>query len=286
MNYIESIPPLNGGNYELWREKLELALALLDIDLAITDPCPIAPVDPVQEENESDDDFNARVRNHAPIKMKYDLYKVKWDQSNRKCLMVIKSSIMDTIRGAFPACTTATEYLSKVESHFTISSKAYACTIIERLLTDKYTGGGVREHILKMASMASKLKPMEMALPDEFLVYLIFASLPKEFEAFEINYNSQPDNWGIEKLIAMCVQEEERIKASRGDSINYVGIYKAHGKAPQNDHHLKNKEVDMNACYWCEKSGHHQKDCPSFLKHLINKGIPYEEDPSKRRKMH
>jgi hypothetical protein len=53
--------------------------------------------------------------------------------------------------------------------------------------------------------MASKLKSMDMGLKDEFLVHLVMSSLPKEFEAFEINYNSQPENWEIEKLIAMCV---------------------------------------------------------------------------------
>jgi hypothetical protein len=56
-----------------------------------------------------------------------------------------------------------------------------------------------------MSNMASKLKTMDMRLKDEFLVHLVMSSLPKEFDAFEINYNSQPENWGIEKLIAMCV---------------------------------------------------------------------------------
>jgi hypothetical protein len=80
----------------------------------------------------------------------------------------------------------------------------------------------VREHILKMSNMASKLKPMDMGLKDEFLVHLVMSPLPKEFDAFEINYNSQPESWGIEKLIVMCVQEEERIKEAHGDSINHV----------------------------------------------------------------
>ena len=40
--------------------------------------------------------------------------------------------------------------------------------------------------------MASKLKPMDMELKDEFVVHLIFVSLPKEFVAFVVNYNSQP----------------------------------------------------------------------------------------------
>ncbi|XP_012700638.1 uncharacterized protein LOC105914180 [Setaria italica] len=143
-----------------------------------------APEDPVRAENESEDDFNAR--------------------------------------GSNPRVYHRQKYLRKMESQFIGSSKVYASTFIKRLVTMKYTGGGIREHILRMSNMASKLKPMDMELKDEFIVHLIFASLPEEFEAFAVNYNSQLEKWGIEKMIAMCVQEEERLKGSHGDSINYL----------------------------------------------------------------
>ena len=125
--------------------------------------------------------------------MKYDLDRAKWDSSNRKCLMVIKDSIEDPIRGSILECTTTTKYLKKVESWFTGSSKAYASTLIKKLVNEKYTGGGIREHILKMSNTASKLKPIDLRLKDEFLIHLVFASLPKENETFVINYNIQPD---------------------------------------------------------------------------------------------
>jgi hypothetical protein len=73
-----------------------------------------------------------------------------------------------------------------------------------------------------MSNMASKLKTMDMGLKDEFLIHLVMSSLPKKSDAFEINYNSHPENWGIKKLIAMCVQEEERINDARDDFINHV----------------------------------------------------------------
>jgi hypothetical protein len=96
------------------------------------------------------------------------------------------------------------EYLKKVASQFIGSSKTHASTIIKRLATEKYSfNSGVREHILKMSNMASNLKPMDVELKDEFIVHLIMSSLSKEFDAFEINYNSQPESWGIEKLITM-----------------------------------------------------------------------------------
>ena len=116
MAFISHIPPFEGGNYRVWQEKYELALALSENYLALTSSCPTEPVDPVREENECDADFTARQRDHAEVRMKYDLEHKKWDISNRKCLRVAKSTISDAIRGSILDCDTATEYLKKVES--------------------------------------------------------------------------------------------------------------------------------------------------------------------------
>jgi hypothetical protein len=51
--------------------------------------------------------------------------------------MVIKSSIIEAIRGAIPNCETVKEYLKKVDSQFTGSSKMHASTIIKWLVTEK-----------------------------------------------------------------------------------------------------------------------------------------------------
>ena len=116
MAFISHILPLEGGNYRVWWEKYELALALSENDLALTSPCPTKAVDPVREENESNADFTARQRDHAKVWMKYDLERKKWDISNCKCLMVAKSTILDAITGSIPDCDTTTKYLKKLES--------------------------------------------------------------------------------------------------------------------------------------------------------------------------
>jgi hypothetical protein len=95
MIFISSIPPLNGNNYNVWWDKLEIALALFDNDLALISPCPTEPEDLVRAENKTNVAFATRQRDHASVRIKYDLDCVKWDSSNCKCLMVIKGSIQD-----------------------------------------------------------------------------------------------------------------------------------------------------------------------------------------------
>ena len=79
MMFISSIPPLNESSYGIWQENYELALAMSENDLALTSPCPTEPVDPMRAENETDADFTARQRDHAEVRMKYDLERKKWD---------------------------------------------------------------------------------------------------------------------------------------------------------------------------------------------------------------
>ena len=64
MMFISSIPPLNGNNYNTWREKLEIALALSDNDLALISLCPTKLVIPVREANETNAAF-AMWQNHS-----------------------------------------------------------------------------------------------------------------------------------------------------------------------------------------------------------------------------
>jgi hypothetical protein len=66
----------------------------------------------------------------------------------------------------------------------------------------------VRDHILRMCNVAARLKPLDLSIKDGFLIYLIFNSLPKEFETFEVNYNSMNEKWTLEKFIAMCLGGE------------------------------------------------------------------------------
>jgi len=87
--------------------------------------------------------------------MIYDLEKTKRLNSNKKCLMVIRSTIVESIRGAIPECRSVTEYLQKIKDQFTGSTKAYARALIKKFVNAEYDGSGIREYILRMTNMAA-----------------------------------------------------------------------------------------------------------------------------------
>jgi hypothetical protein len=282
MGCIKDIPTLKGDNYIEWRRKLDLVFILGEVDWVVTAPCPIEPEALVREADETDAAWQTREQDFAPVKMSYDLEKAKWVTTNKKCLAVIKNTIEPALVGSIPDYDMVIECLERIKSQFTGSSKTYATQLIKQLITEKYTDGGIREHILRMNNQASKLKPMDLALKEEFFIHLVFASLPKEYDTFVINYNLQPEKWNLEKLMAMCAQEEDRIKVSNGGSINYLkdnkkrnfnaNSSKAQGKAPmQNQSQQKKFTVDKDQCLHCKKTRHYKKDCPDFLKMIMAK---------------
>jgi hypothetical protein len=154
-------------------------------------------------------------------------------------------------------------------------------SLIKMLISEKYPSGSVRDHILRMSNVAARLKPLDLAIKDGFLIYLIFNSLPKEFKTFEVNYNSMSDKWTMEIFIAMCAQEEERIKRNN-DGADSVNMAKHHQKrknfAPKKEDKGKalstssDHPVDKDQCMWYKKRGHYQKNCIEFLKHLNKQG--------------
>jgi hypothetical protein len=83
LNHLSAIQPLNGSNYGSWRKTIEIAFALMEINLALMTDAPKEPKKHVIRDGKTAQAFATHERDSAPIRMAYNLERAKWDASNR-----------------------------------------------------------------------------------------------------------------------------------------------------------------------------------------------------------
>ncbi|XP_028111379.1 uncharacterized protein LOC114309771 [Camellia sinensis] len=149
-----------------------------------------------------------------------------WKRSSRLSLMFMKMTIAKNIKTSLPQTVNALEYLKAVEDRFRSADKSLAGTIMAELTTMKYDGNrGVQDYILNMADKAAKLKTLGMQVDETFPMQFILNSLPSQFSAFKIHYNTNKEKWSLNELTNMCVQEEVRL----GEEGRQIALAVTHG---------------------------------------------------------
>ncbi|KAB5519853.1 hypothetical protein DKX38_024172 [Salix brachista] len=209
---------LNGSNFKSWKDNLLIVLGVMDLDLALrTDSPP-----PLKDESTSDE---------------------KRDME--------RGTMSDQI-------TTAKEFLANIEKRFVKNEKAEIGTLLTSLISMKYKGkGSVREYILEMSHLASKLKALQLELSEDLLVHLVLISLPAQFNQFKVSYNCQKETWSLNELSSHCVQEEERLKQDRTESAHLATAFKDKGRKRKNvkDAAGNKKKQCTNYHAWRDKKG-------------------------------
>ncbi|XP_034710470.1 uncharacterized protein LOC117933185 [Vitis riparia] len=235
----------------------------MDIDLALRMPKP----DELNEQSTQED----------------EVYWGKWERSNRLSLMIMKHGIPEAFRGAVTdVVINASDFLAKIQKRFAKNDKAETSTLLASLISMKYKGkGNVREYIMEMSHLASKLKALKLELSDDLLVHLVLISLPAQFNQFKVSYNCQKDKWTLNELISFCVQEEERLKQDKTESAHLASTSKDKGKRRNKDNKVaasngleqKKQKVEVT-CFFCNKPGHTKKECTKYAAWRVKKGLP------------
>ena len=172
---LNSVPVLNGSNFKDWKENILIVLGCMDLDLSLRMDKPASLTDASSLDDK---------RNYE-----------KWDRSNRLSLMIIKRGIPEAFRGAVSdEITDAKVFLAEIEKRFAKSDKAETSTLLKRLISMKFKGNkNIREYIMKISHIASKLTALTLELSEDLLVYLVFISLPPQFSQFQVSYNYQKE---------------------------------------------------------------------------------------------
>ncbi|KAK1693723.1 hypothetical protein QYE76_010420 [Lolium multiflorum] len=69
MSCIKDVPTLRGDNYTEWRKKVDFAFVCAEVDWVVDTPQPAKPTDPVRADEDTDDAWAKKKRDHAPVEM-------------------------------------------------------------------------------------------------------------------------------------------------------------------------------------------------------------------------
>ncbi|XP_057745631.1 uncharacterized protein LOC130963545 [Arachis stenosperma] len=159
---ISSIPMLNGSNFKVWKDTVEIVLGCMDLDTTLREEKP-----------------TSTPKNLNEVKIE------KWERSNRMSIMIMKRSIPEAFRSTITEDKDAKKFLKDVEKFFTKNEKAEASSLLSKLVSMRYKGTrNIREYIMEMSHLASKLKALKLELSEDLLVHFILISLPTHFGQF------------------------------------------------------------------------------------------------------
>nr|XP_009761394.1 PREDICTED: uncharacterized protein LOC104213561 [Nicotiana sylvestris] len=118
----------------------------------------------------------------------------KWMKANKLSLMIINRFIYDHTKGAIDDNGNTKDFLSAIGQKFLEFDKAEIGSLIDSLYTIKYDlVGSVRDHIIKLVIIATKLNNLGVTIIDDFLVQQFLRSLTEQLNQLKTTYNAQKD---------------------------------------------------------------------------------------------
>ncbi|XP_062011363.1 uncharacterized protein LOC133727956 [Rosa rugosa] len=196
LNYgysLSNIEPLNGSNFNKWKENVELYLGLLGIDICLREPQPIP-------DDQSTDLDHVKYR--------------EWERTDRMTKLILKQTMSPIVRGSVAEPETALEYMTAIGQKFIQNEKAEIHLLLDKLTGTQYDpAGSVRELNIDIIRTTTRLGDLNVVLPDAYIIHVCFKHLPASFAPLRTAYFAQKEQWDLNELIAICVQEEELLKS-------------------------------------------------------------------------
>jgi len=107
----------------------------------------------------------------------------------------------------------AKSFIDAIEQYFTSNEKANASSLLTKLISIKYKGKeNIREYIMEMSNLTSKLKALKLELPDDLLVHLVLIYLSAHFGQLKVSYNTHKDKWTLDELISHYARGGKKAK--------------------------------------------------------------------------
>ncbi|XP_062102323.1 uncharacterized protein LOC133812566 [Humulus lupulus] len=206
-NNNASIQILTRSNYKKWKRDVDFSLGIMDLDLCMCEDQPAALTDA---------STTAQRTLHA-----------QWEKSNRLSLIAMKRSIPEHLLSGLPETTNAKEFLTNVGKLYDTGENVETGSLMDEIQTIKYDENkGVRDFVLKIVNIQSKLKDRKVPLLDSYIIHHALHALPASFSLIKTTYNTYNQTWSINDRISKCVVEENKLKKEKNESPHYVSQLK------------------------------------------------------------
>ncbi|XP_068331583.1 uncharacterized protein [Pyrus communis] len=232
-------------------------------------------------------DFDLALREKEPTKYADDAHADKkneyerWVKANIMVLLVIKRLMFDLVQRAIIELDNAKTYLDSIKVKFKEPEKAESSTLMNTVITIKYVGGDVREHILSMVDTSAKLNSLNIKIDDLFLVHLALNSLPPKYSQLKRTYITLQEKWDLNELIAIYVHEEQNIRQDKNKKlvnvvqrVNPASSLNDRDNPPQRNNNRGARRVNRaigKKCFICKKVGHQKTECTRYKRWKENK---------------
>ena len=130
---VNVIPMLNGSDFKIWKENVEIVLGCMELDLELRMGRPTSTSENLNEANTE-----------------------KWERSNRLSLMLMKRSILEEFRGFITESAIAKKFLLDIEHVFAKNEKAQKNTLVRKLGMKYSNKENIRVYIMEMSNMKTK----------------------------------------------------------------------------------------------------------------------------------
>lgn len=220
-----SFPKLNRFNYDNWSFRMKLLLIKEGNWTAVAEAKP----EPVT-----------------------DAWKTKDEQALSSIGLAVEDNQLLHIRKAKSAAE-AWNALENFHVKKTLTSKVSVMRKICSQRLDKH--GDMEAHVTKLAELFEKLNTLQpdKILDDQWLVAILFSSLPEEYETLVTALEARPEqDLTLDMVKGKLIDEWQKKKQRNGDEDDPESVLYADSKA------------ERDRCFFCKKLGHQKASCEKF----------------------
>lgn len=246
VDYLRSnIQKLNGENYSIWGQKMELLLIREDL------------WDVVKEKKPAD---------KAPA---------DWDKKDDKARATIGLCLEDNQLVHMLGAKSAYDAWEKLKNHHqksTLSSKVFTYKKLFKLQLAE--GGDMDAHVAEFLMLVNKLTALGETVAETLQASMLLCSLPESYSALITSLECRDEkDFTIDIVKGRVLDEYKRRKASQAvENDGEAALNVSHNSRT----HSSNKS--RFACHFCKSTDHFKKNCPKYKKWKSKK----EQENSKK----